>query len=128
MRKRKHEKIDYIEFPASDLDETQVFFDEVFGWSFSEFGDHYMAFSNAGVDGGFYRSDLTARAAHGSALVIFYSTGLEETRAKIKCAGGEIVKEVFAFPGGRRFHFTDPNGNEFAVWSDLDADGREIEF
>lgn len=128
MNQRQHEKIDYIEFPAADLDETQVFFGEVFGWSFSEFGDHYMAFSNAGVDGGFYRSDLTARAAHGSALVVFYSADLEETRANIKYAGGEIVKEVFAFPGGRRFHFTDPNGNEFAVWSDLDVNGQAIEF
>ncbi|MDD9855361.1 MAG: VOC family protein [Gammaproteobacteria bacterium] len=126
MNQRKHEKIDYIEFPAADLAAAKTFFAAVFDWSFEAFGDNYMAFSNAGIDGGFYRSDLAARAADGSALVVFYSAELECTRANIERAGGRIVKEVFAFPGGRRFHFADPNGNEFAVWSDLDADGEAI--
>jgi len=128
MNERKHEQIDYIEFPAADLNAAKNFFGAVFGWSFEEFGDDYMAFSDAGVDGGFYRSDLASRAADGGALVVFYSAELEVTRANIEAAGGDIVKEVFAFPGGRRFHFTDPNGNEFAVWSDLDADGEKIGF
>jgi len=128
MNERKHEQIDYIEFPAADLNAAKNFFGAVFGWSFEEFGDDYMAFSDAGVDGGFYRSDLASRASDGGALVVFYSAELEVTRANIEAAGGRIVKEVFAFPGGRRFHFTDPNGNEFAVWSDLDADGEKIGF
>ncbi|MDD9856736.1 MAG: VOC family protein [Gammaproteobacteria bacterium] len=125
-RKDHHEKIDYIEFPATDMAAARAFFTEVFNWSFQDFGGAYMAFSGAGVDGGFFRSELTVRAAGGSALVVFYSAGLEQTQAKIERAGGAIVKPVFSFPGGRRFHFTDPNGNEYAVWSDLDADGRAI--
>jgi len=128
MNARKHEQIDYIEFPAADMAATKRFFGVVFGWSFEEFGDDYMAFSHAGVDGGFYRSELQSRAADGGALVVFYSEILEETRVNIERAGGAIVKEVFAFPGGRRFHFTDPNGNEFAVWSDLDVKGEKIGF
>ncbi|MCB0036634.1 MAG: VOC family protein, partial [Anaerolineales bacterium] len=68
--------------------------------------------------GGFYQSDLTATVAKGSALIVFYSAALEETQAKIEKAGGAITRPIFSFPGGRRFHFTDPSGNEFAVWSE----------
>ena len=114
----QHEKINYVEFPAKDLDAVKAFFGAVFGWSFVDYGPDYSSFSDAGLDGGFYRSELTASTDNGGALVVFYSKNLEQTQAKIEDAGGSIVKPVFAFPGGRRFHFGDPNGNEYAVWSD----------
>lgn len=115
----KHEKINYVEFPAKDIEATKIFFTEVFGWSFVDYGPEYTSFSNEGIDGGFYQSDLTSSTANGSALIVFYSEDLEHTRSKIDSEGGVILKPIFQFPGGRRFHFSDPNGNEFAVWSDL---------
>ncbi len=114
-----HEKINYVEFPAKDLAATKAFFTAVFGWSFVDYGPDYTAFSNAGLDGGFFKSDLVASTDNGGALIVFYSNNLEQTRAKIEEAGGSILKPVFSFPGGRRFHFGDPNGNEYAVWSDI---------
>ncbi|MET0048475.1 MAG: VOC family protein [Sedimenticola sp.] len=113
-----HEKINYVEFPAADLQRTKRFFSEAFGWSFQDFGPDYTAFSDQGLDGGFYRADLASSAANGAALIVLYSGDLEETQRKIERAGGSIVKPIFAFPGGRRFHFTEPSGNELAVWSD----------
>jgi predicted enzyme related to lactoylglutathione lyase len=115
---RYHESIDYVEFPASDLKAVKVFFKQVFGWSFTDYGADYCAFSNAGLDGGFYRSDMNVAAERGSALIVFYSRDLETTQGKIVSAGGYIKVPVFEFPGGRRFHFCDPTGNEYAVWSD----------
>lgn len=113
-----HEKLDYVEFPARDLDATKRFFAQVFGWAFEDYGPDYVAFSPAGLDGGFYRADLQARSESGSALLVFYSARIDETLAKVEAAGGRILKPVFEFPGGRRFHFAEPSGNEFAVWSD----------
>ena len=115
----EHEKINYVEFPAKDLKATKAFFAAVFGWSFVDYGPEYTAFSNAGLDGGFFKSDLTVSTDNGSALIVFYSKTLEQTQTKIEQAGGSIVHPIFSFPGGRRFHFSDPNGNEYAVWSDL---------
>lgn len=115
---KEHEKINYVEFPASDLEATKSFFSRVFGWSFEDYGPEYSAFSGAGLDGGFYHSERKARVENGSALIVFYSDNLEETLSKIVEAGGQIVQQIFAFPGGRRFHFAEPGGNEFAVWSD----------
>ena len=114
----EHEKLDYVEYPAFDLEATRNFFGEVFGWSFEEFGPDYCAFAGQGLDGGFYRSELYSSTRNGSALLVFYSDDLEATLAKIEAAGGRIEKPIFAFPGGRRFHFCEPSGNEFAVWSD----------
>jgi len=116
-----HEKINYLEFPAANLEATRAFFETVFGWSFSDFGPDYSAFSEASVDGGFYRAELASKTADGGALVVFYSEDLETTQAKIEGAGGVILKTIFDFPGGRRFQFCEPSGNEFAVWSDLQA-------
>ncbi len=113
-----HEKIDYVELPAREMDATKRFFTQVFGWSFTDYGPDYTAFEKQGLDGGFYRSEQAATADRGSALIVFYSAALEETQAKIQAAGGVVAKPIFDFPGGRRFHFTDPSGNEFAVWSD----------
>ena len=117
----EHEKINYVEFPAKDLEAAKTFFTAVFGWSFVDYGPEYTAFSNEGINGGFFKSDLTASTKNGSALIVFYSQELEQTQSKIEKAGGVIVKPVFSFPGGRRFHFSDPNGNEYAVWSDTDT-------
>jgi len=114
----RHEKINYVEFPARDLQKTKAFFCRVFDWKFEDYGDEYTAFSNAGLEGGFFKSDLSASAKSGSALVVFYSSKLEKTQEKIEMAGGKIIKPIFVFPGGRRFHFIDPNKNEYAVWSD----------
>lgn len=113
-----HEKINYLEFPSRDLAKTRAFFSTVFGWMFVDYGPDYTAFSNEVIKGGFFKSDLTCTTTNGSALIVFYSTALEKTLAKIEQAGGTITKPIFAFPGGRRFHFADPNGNEYAVWSD----------
>lgn len=115
----EHEKINYLEFPAADLATTKAFFITTFGWSFTDYGPDYTAFENQGTDGGFFKSDQKARSDEGSALVVFYSKDLEGTQQKVLDAGGEILKPIFSFPGGRRFHFTEPSGNEFAVWSDL---------
>ena len=116
----QHEKINYLEFPAANLVATKAFFTQVFGWSFTDYGPDYSAFSAAaaGMDGGFFDSKLASKTDAGSALVVFYSRTLEQTQAKIEAAGGNILKPIFSFPGGRRFHFTEPSGNEFSVWSD----------
>lgn len=116
-----HEKINYVEFPSPDLVATKTFFSQAFGWSFQDFGPEYSAFTNAGLNGGFYKAELRASTASGSALIVLYSDNLEETLAKVVETGGSIVKEIFTFPGGRRFHFIEPSGNEFAVWSDKEA-------
>jgi len=113
-----HEKINYIELPASDFEPTKKFYGAVFGWGFVDYGPDYMAFSNAGMDGGFYKSERFSSSKNGSALIVFYSDHLENTASKIQDAGGNITAAIFSFPGGRRFHFTDPNNNELAVWSD----------
>jgi len=117
----EHEKINYIEFPAKDIEATKVFFTKVFGWSFVDYGSEYTAFSNEGIDGGFFKSDLTVSTDNGSALIVFYSKELEQTQSKIVNAGGSIIRPIFSFPGGHRFHFCEPSGNEYAVWSDMEA-------
>lgn len=114
----QHEKMNYVEFPAKDLAGTKAFFESVFGWSFTDYGPDYTAFENQGLDGGFFQADLASSTENGAALVIFYSAQLEATLAKVEKAGGAILKPIYAFPGGRRFHFTEPSGNEFAVWGE----------
>lgn len=116
-----HEKLNYVEYPSKDLPATKAFFQAAFGWSFEDYGPAYTAFSGQGLDGGFFQSELAASAERGSALLVFYSDDLEGTLAKVAAAGGCIVKPIFSFPGGRRFHFTEPSGNEFAVWGLPDA-------
>ncbi|MBZ9612069.1 VOC family protein [Rheinheimera maricola] len=112
------EKINYIELPAADLLVTKHFYTKVFGWVFADYGADYIAFANSGLDGGFYRAAKQSTTATGAALIVLYSKDLAACEQKIVGAGGKIVKPVFSFPGGRRFHFTDPNGNELAVWSE----------
>ena len=102
-----------------NIEATKGFFIKAFGWTFEDYGPDYTAFSNEGLDGGFFTSDLASSTQSGSALIVFYSEDLEKTLSKIEGAGGCIVKPIFSFPGGRRFHFTEPSGNEFAVWTSI---------
>ncbi len=118
---KKTGMIDYVEIPSRDLEATRAFFASAFGWFFVDYGPEYVAIENAGMDGGFYRSDSVSSPENGSVLVVLYSSELEETVAKVTAAGGTVVREIFDFPGGRRFHFTDPNGNEYAVWSEPES-------
>lgn len=114
----QHGKLNYVEFPARDLLATKSFFSEAFGWTFTDYGPDYTAFSDEGLDGGFFRAQMCSETSNGGALLVFYSESLEQTEINVKQTGGKIVKPIFDFPGGRRFHFTEPSGNEFAVWSD----------
>ena len=113
-----HEKINYLEFPAKDMGATKTFFSAVFGWEFTDYGPDYIDCASDDIAVGFYKADISARTSDGSVLVVFYSESLEKTQAKIQKSGGDILKPTFEFPGGQRFHFCDPNGNEFGVWSD----------
>ena len=109
-------RVDYIEFPSTNIDETKSFYTHVFGWQFTDYGSRYTSFFDGRSAGGF---ELTENVQPGGPLVVLYATDLESIRAKIVESGGAIVRETFEFPGGKRFHFTDPSGNELAVWSDL---------
>ncbi|MEM6605487.1 MAG: VOC family protein [Pseudomonadota bacterium] len=117
----QHETIDYLEFSAPDLVETKRFFEQVFNWEFVDYGPDYTSFSCGDLNGGFFRAEQVSKSDTGGALVVFYSDDLPATQAKIERAGGVIVKPTFEFPGGRRFHFTEPSGNEFAVWTESGA-------
>jgi predicted enzyme related to lactoylglutathione lyase len=106
--------INYIEFTVADISRSKAFYGTVFGWSFTDYGPEYCAFSDGHMNGGFALGVATA----GGPLVVLYSTDLTAVEARIKAASGKIVKAAFSFPGGRRFHFTDPDGYELAVWSE----------
>lgn len=117
----KNEKLNYVELPSRNLAATKAFFTQAFGWSFTDYGPEYIAFSDEGLDGGFFKADKQSLTSNGAALLVFYSSELEATQRKVEEAGGTIIKPAYNFPGGRRFHFTEPGGNEFAVWSDAAA-------
>lgn len=119
---KTHEQIQYIEFRSKDLQTIKKFYQEAFNWKFTDYGPDYTAFEAKCLDGGF----TIGEPVKGSILVILYSENLEETERKIKKANGKITKETFGFPGGRRFHFSDPDNNELAVWSDRNEDGSSI--
>ena len=111
-------KINYIELQVNDIELAKKFYGETFGWTFQDFGPDYCAFNDGEMDGGFFKSGLSSSTSNGAALVVLYTEELETTQEKIVANGGKIVKEIFSFPGGRRFQFEDPNSNELAVWSD----------
>lgn len=117
MMTSKH--INYIEFAAKDLDATKRFFEDVFEWEFQDYGPDYIAFNNAGVEGGFFRSELASTTEKGGVLVVLFSESLEEAVANVQDNGGTVTKAIFEFPGGRRFHFKEPSGNELAVWTNI---------
>ena len=108
-------KIDYIEFPGQDLPATKDFYEHAFGWTFTDYGPKYAAFDNGGVDGGFDSDGANFAAAP---LVVLLATDLEAMMARVTGAGGVITRPIFSFPGGRRFHFTDPSGNQLAVFNE----------
>lgn len=115
---KEDSRINYVELPAEDLTKAKAFYSDVFGWTFQDYGDSYCAFNDGSMDGGFYHSPLQSDSSQGAALVVLYAEDLEATLERITAAGGELCKPIFSFPGGRRFHFLDPNRNELAVWSD----------
>jgi predicted enzyme related to lactoylglutathione lyase len=105
-------KIDYVEFTSPALEDTQSFFAAAFGWSFVDYGPDYRDIQNAGTGGGIERGGQRAP------LIVLRTDNLDEALARIRDAGAEITKEIFDFPGGRRFQFREPGGTEMAVWSD----------
>ncbi len=116
MGKQGHDRqIDYVEFNVTDIGRSKNFYGSAFGWTFTDYGPAYCEFNDGRLKGG-----LTTTApvrASGGPLVILYADKLEETVKRVEAAGGRIVKPIFSFPGGRRFHFADPDGYELAVWS-----------
>ena len=108
-------RVDYIEFATTDMAKTKTFYTGVFGWEFTDYGPGYASFADGRLNGGFY---VAKDVAPGGPLVVIYAKDLEALEAAVKKDGGRIVKEAFEFPGGRRFHFSDPSGNVLAVWSD----------
>ena len=114
----RDQKVDYVEFPARDFDAVQEFYEAAFSWKFTDYGPEYRAFHDGDREGGFYRAELESTVASGAALVIVYADDLEATYRRVVDAGGTISNEIISFPGGRRFQFKDPNGNELGVWSE----------
>lgn len=116
MSQQEHDKrIDYVEFAATDVEKIKAFYSAVFGWSFTDWGPDYVSFEDGRIAGGFTKADAVET---GGPLVVIYAVDLEAVAEEVKSHGGSIVKEIFTFPGGRRFHFADPSGNVLAVWSD----------
>ena len=109
---RKSGKVDYVELPGASLANSKSFYQKAFGWTFTDYGPAYAAF-NEGIDGGFDEDAQTTKP-----LIVLYSDALEHMLETVKEAGGVIIKDIYSFPGGRRFHFQDPSGNEMAVWSE----------
>ncbi len=112
----KNLKLNYVEFPAKNIPATKKFFEDAFGWSFTDYGADYTAFADEGLDGGFYKSDLSSITSNGAALLVLLTDDLEQAQSTVESFGGEISTSIFSFPGGSRFHFLEPSGNEFAVW------------
>ncbi|MET0272500.1 MAG: VOC family protein [Phenylobacterium sp.] len=111
---REDGKIDYLELPGGDLAATKRFYADAFGWAFTDYGPDYAAFAE-GLDGGF-NADPADQAK--LPLPVLYAHDIEAMEAKVRAAGAAITRPIFTFPGGRRFHFRDPSGNELAVWSE----------
>ncbi len=115
----EHEcRIDYLEFPAVDLEAIKRFYRQVFGWTFTDYGPDYSSFHDGRISGGFWKSSAVAAAGTG-VLVVIYSAKLQSVLDAVVAAGGTVTREPFEFPGGRRFEFSDPSGNRLAVWTDL---------
>ncbi|WP_208103904.1 VOC family protein [Flagellimonas ochracea] len=113
----KNTVIDYVEFKAKDLHKIKEFYASAFGWKFTDYGPGYTAFAQSGIEGGFQSANEGEDIVNG-VLVVLYHEDLVAIKERVMESGGIIVKDIFSFPGGRRFHFTDPSGNELAIWSD----------
>jgi len=110
--------IDYVEIPVTDMKKARAFFESMFGWEFREWGDEYFSFNDGRFDGGMRLSKEPAPAT--GVLLVFFSEDLERDVERVRELGGTISQEIFSFPGGRRFHFIDPVGTEFAIWGESD--------
>jgi len=110
--------IDYVEIPSRNLADTKKFFAALFGWSFVDYGPDYASFDDGRMTGGFFASEKTADVSAGAPLLVFYHGELEKMKTKVVDLGGQVTREIFEFPGGRRFHFREPGGSELAIWSD----------
>lgn len=110
--------IDYIEMPSCDLAATKSFLAALFDWTFQDYGPDYAAFDDGRMAGGFFTAEKTSDVENGSPLIVFYHADLKMMCTKVVDLGGEITKDIFEFPGGRRFHFRAPGGGEFAIWAD----------
>jgi uncharacterized protein len=108
-------RIDYIELSVTDVEKAKQFYGAAFGWRFEDYGPDYASFADGRLAGGLSKAD---RVRPGGPLVVLFAVDLEATERRVLEAGGKIVRATFSFPGGRRFHFSDPSGNELAVWSD----------
>ena len=113
--------VDYVELGSTDLEATRRFYEAAFGWEFNAYGPAYLGYHDGPKaerprEAGGFR--LEAAVVRGSTLVVLYARDLGAARARVAQAGGSITKETFEFPGGRRFHFSDPSGNELGVWSE----------
>ena len=115
QQQQHDQRIDYIEFPATDIQTTKRFYEQAFGWEFTDYGPDYTSFADGRLGGGLRKEDSHTP---GGPLVVIYAVDLEKSQQAVIEAGGTIVREPFEFPGGRRFHFTDPSRNELAVWSE----------
>jgi uncharacterized protein len=116
MTNAEHDRrIDYIEFSVKSVADAKRFYGGAFGWTFEDYGPDYASFADGRLSGGF---QTVPQVKTGGPLVVIYATNLESMERRVKEAGGKIVRPIFSFPGGRRFHFADPSGNELAVWSD----------
>lgn len=113
-QKLKHEQVQYIEFLSTDIARAKTFYTKCFGWKFTDYGTKYTAFEGDYVDGGF----TLGEPVNGTILIVLYSDDIESSKNKVISAGGIIIKDIFSFPGGRRFQFTDMDGYELAVWSE----------
>lgn len=113
---RAENRIDYVEIPVADLEAARDFLAAMFGWEFQQWGDDYVSFNDGRLDGGLERA--SGRAPGRGVLLVFYSENLERDAARVQKLGATISKDIFDFPGGRRFHFVDPAGLEYAIWSD----------
>jgi len=110
----KDNHINYVEFRAKDLEKIKTFYGKAFGWTFTDYGESYTAFSESGLQGGF---ELTEKEIVNGALIVLYHKDLNHAKNKVIDCGGKISIDIFSFPGGKRFQFFDPSGNELAVWS-----------
>jgi predicted enzyme related to lactoylglutathione lyase len=118
LQSAEHDRrIDYIELPAPDVAASKRFYADTFGWEFTDYGPDYSAFMDGRLAGGLTKEGKPAKGG-GGALVVIFAVDLAAAEKRVRDAGGKIVKPTFSFPGGRRFHFADPGGNELAVWSD----------
>ena len=108
-------RIDYIEIPVTDLEKARAFFQALYGWTFQEWGPDYFSFDDGRLKGGLRRAEEPAPAT--GVLLVFFSEDLERDVGRVKELGATISQDIFEFPGGRRFHFVDPAGTEFAMWS-----------